>query len=114
MRIWYLLGNHITMLRDKIKEELRLLSEQQLDYDRSGGEDTRDWWRAKLQSYIMSAIEDVDQMMYDGSRSMGHYNEMGVYVPLAELKRFSNAEIAGILDKVMRRFPPAYGNPSEY
>jgi len=103
-----------TMLRDKIKEELRLLSEQQLDYDRSGGETTRDWWRAKLQNDIMTIIEDVDQQMYDGSRSMGHYNEMGIYVPLAELKRFSNAEISGILDKVMRRFPPAYGNPSEY
>ena len=110
----YLLENNTTMLRDEIKKELRLLSEQQLDYDRSGGETTRDWWRAKLQSDIMTIIEDVDQQMYDGSRSMGHYNEMGIYVPLAEIKRFSNAEIAGILDKVMRRYPPAYGNPPEY
>ena len=102
------------MLRDKIKEELRLLSEQQLDYDRSGGDLTRNWWRAKLQSDIIYLINNIDEDMYEARRNNGEYNEFGQFVMLDELRPFSNAEIAGILDKVVRTLPPAYGNPPEY
>ena len=74
---------------------------------------TRDWWRAKLQSAIIYLMPHIDEYMYEARRNNGEYNELGQFVMLDELRAFSNAEIAGILDKVMRTLPPAYGNPPE-
>ena len=44
--------------------------------------------------------------MYEARRNNGEYNEFGQFVTLDELRPFSNAEIAGILDKVVRTLPP--------